>query len=324
MAKVDASNMLRVLASFPDQCEAALELGRNIKIKPPVNAVVVCGMGGSALGAEIVKSYLGERIPFFIVRDYVIPAWLNKNTLVFVISYSGNTEETLSCYAEAKKRQCTIVCITSGGKLRDLALRENVPVIEMPRGMMPRDSLGYQSIPMLNVLTNSGIIPATNELNSLARMLRQDVREKASQIAERMVNKIPLIYSSQRMMCYGKIWKAKINENAKVQVFANVFPELNHNEMVGFTNTLGEYYMVIIEDEGDHERVKKRMAITKEFMQERGISVLLLKVTGKNRLARIFSTILLGSFVGYYLALEYQIDPTPIIMVEEFKKRMRR
>ena len=323
MAKVDASNMLGVLAAFPQQCEEALALGTHIKIKPPINAVVVCGMGGSALGAEMVKSYLNDRIPFFIVRDYTIPAWLNKNTLVFIVSYSGNTEETLSCYAEARKRQCTIVCISSNGKLREFATRDSVPVIDIPRGIMPRDSLGYQSIPMLNVLMNSGIIPVSNELNSLVRILQQNVREKACELAERMANKIPLIYSSEKMACYAKIWKAKINENAKVQAFGNVFPEVNHNEMVGFTNTLGDYYMILIEDEEDHERVKKRMAITKEFMQERGIPVLLLKVTGKNRLARIFSTILLGSFVGYYLALEYQIDPTPITMVEDFKKKMR-
>lgn len=315
--------MLGVLAAFPQQCEEAIGLGTHIKVKPPVNAVVVCGMGGSALGAEILKSYLNEKIPFFIVRDYTIPTWLNKNTLVFIVSYSGNTEETLSCYTEAKRRECTVVCISSDGKLRDLAARDGTHTIDVPRGMMPRDSLGYQSIPVLNVLMNSGIISPTNELNSLVRIIKQDVRDKASQIAERMLNKIPIIYSSEKMACYAKIWKAKINENAKVQAFANVFPELNHNEMVGFTNTLGEYYMVIIEDEEDHERTKKRMQITKEFMQERGIPVMLLKVMGKNRLARIFSTIILGSFVGYYLALEYNIDPTPITMVEEFKKKMR-
>ncbi|MDO8642720.1 MAG: bifunctional phosphoglucose/phosphomannose isomerase [Candidatus Woesearchaeota archaeon] len=323
MAKVDVSNMLGVLNAFSQQCEDALALGTHIKIKPPINAIVVCGMGGSALGAEILKSYLNDKLPFFIVRDYTIPVWANKNTLMFMVSYSGNTEEVLSCYAEARKRQCTVVCIVSDGKLRELATRDSVPVIDVPRGMMPRDSLGFQSIPVLNVLIGSGMLPPANELNSLVRIMKQDVREKAVQIAERIANKIPIIYSSEKMACYAKIWKAKINENAKVQAFANVFPELNHNEMVGFTNTLGDYYMIIIEDAEDHERVKKRMQITKEFMQERGIPVLLLKVTGQNRLARIFSTIMLGSFVGYYLAMEYNVDPTPITMVEDFKKKMR-
>ncbi len=324
MARVDKSDMKRVLDGFYAQCEHALELGNHIKIVPPVNAIAVCGMGGSALGAEILQSYLQERLPFFIVRDYTIPPWFNKNTLVFVVSYSGNTEETLSMYKEVKQRGCRVVCLSSGGKLKELALREGVPHVELPGGIMPRDSLGYQTIPMLNVLMNSNIIPKTSELASLIRVLKKDHKEKARPLAERLINKVPMIYSSRKMACLAKIWKAKINENAKVQAFANEFPELNHNEMVGFTNPLTDYYIIIIEDVDDAPEIKKRMEITKQVMQSKGIPVLLLKVSGTSRLARIFSTALLGSYVGYYLALEYEIDPTPIKMVEDFKKKMRR
>jgi glucose/mannose-6-phosphate isomerase len=323
MTGIDKSDMKRVLAGFYQQCENAFSLGNHIKIVPPVNAIAVCAMGGSALGAEILQSYLNERLPFFIVRDYTIPAWFNKNTLVFIVSYSGNTEETLALYEEVKKRGCRVVCLSSGGKLKDIALREGTPYIELPTGMMPRDSLGYQTIPMLNVLINSKIIPKTNELNSLVRILKTDNREKAQTLAQRLINKIPIIYSSRKMSCLTKVWKAKINENAKVQAFANEFPELNHNEMVGFTNPVTDYYMIIIEDVDDHPRIKKRMEITKQVMQSYGIPVLMLRIKGENRLARIFSTVLLGSYVGYYLALEYEIDPTPIKMVEDFKKKMR-
>jgi glucose/mannose-6-phosphate isomerase len=120
----------------------------------------------------------------------------------------------------------------------------------------------------------------------------------------------------------AKVWKAKINENAKCPAFFNEFPELNHNEMVGFTRLNGNYYVIMMEDEEDHERIKRRMEVTKGLLQKQGCPVLLMKITGKDRLARIFSTVLLGSYVGYYLALEHGVDPTPVTMVEDLKKTL--
>lgn len=320
---IDKENMLGVLDRFWKQCEEASQLGLNIKIDPPVNALVVAGMGGSAIPGDVLRSYLGTRILVYSSRDYSLPEWANKNTLVFCISYSGNTEETLSAYKEARKKGCKLVCLSSGGKLAEYCMRDKVQHISVPSGIQPRDALGYQIIPLLNVLMTSKIIPKNADVTSMIAVLKQVNKEKASDIAKNLHNTVPIIYASSRMVTLAKTWKSKINENAKCQAFFNEFPEMNHNEMVGFTNLKGNFYVIMMEDEEDNERIKKRMEITKQLIQKQGCFVLLLKITGKNRLARIFSTILLGSYVGYYLALEYKVDPTPVVMVEELKKMLK-
>ncbi|MCX8147054.1 MAG: bifunctional phosphoglucose/phosphomannose isomerase [Candidatus Woesearchaeota archaeon] len=321
---IDKENMIKVLDNFWKQCEEASMLGNDIKVSFPINGIIFCGMGGSAIPGDIIKSYIELSYPVEIVRDYKIPAWADKNTLVFIASYSGNTEEALSCFKSAKAKGTKIVCITSGGKLKKFCEDSKTPLIIVPSGIQPRDAIGYQTLPLLNVLINSKIISSTakDDIKDMVGLLRKDIKEEAEALAKKLVNKIPLIYSSDRMVSVARAWKTKINENAKAQAFFNVFPEMNHNEMVGFTNLKADYYAIFIDDKDDHPRIKKRMEITKKLLNEKRCPVLILKLTGPNRLARIFSCILLGSYVGYYLALEYGTDPTPVKMVEDLKKEL--
>ncbi len=315
--------MIAVLDRFWKQCDEASTLGLSVKIDPPVNAIIIAGMGGSAIPGDVLRSYLGNKIMIHSCRDYSLPAWANKHTLVFCVSYSGNTEETLEVYREAKKRGCKLVCLSSDVKLADWSMRDNAPHIHVPTGIQPRDALGYQTIPLLNVLMMSKIIPKNADIASMISVLKAVDKGKAEEIARKLVDKVPIIYASSSMVALAKTWKSKINENAKCPAFFNEFPEMNHNEMVGFTHGKGNFYLILMEDEEDHARIKKRMEITKELIQKQGHPVLLMKITGKNRLARIFSTILLGSYVGYYLALEYKVDPSPVVMVEDLKKMLK-
>ncbi len=321
---VDKENLISVLDNFHAQCSRASSLGEDVKVAQPVDSIILCGMGGSALAGDIVKSCVNVRIPIVVNRDYSIPSFATKNSLVFILSYSGNTEESISCYKEAKKSYAKIVILSSNGKLADLALQDKTQCIRIPSGIQPRHALGYLTFSILNVLSNSKIIHKDDAaISSVVAALKKDYHETAKDLAQKLAGKIPIIYSSARLEVLARVWKANINENAKVQAFYNVFPELNHNEMVGFTNLKGNYYIIIIEDIGDSPRIKKRMEITKKLLQEKGCSVLILKLTGESLLARIFSSILLAAYTGYYLALEYKVDPTPVEMVEKFKKLLK-
>ena len=320
-SKIDKENMISVLDNFWKQCDDASRLGKNIVVGLPVNGIVICGMGGSAIPGDIIQSYIDVSYPIIVNRGYDIPRWVDKKTLVFVISYSGNTEESLSCFRQAKLKEAKIVGISSGGKLEKFCFQGSVPFIKVPSGIQPRDASGYLTLPLLNVLNSSRIINMpSDEYEGLMKSLAKDYHDKAEELAKKLVNKIPIIYASGRMACVARAWKTKINENAKVQAFWNEFPELNHNEMVGFTDLKGDFFVIMIEDEKDHPRVAKRMKITAGLLKSKGCHVLTMKVSGKNRLSNIFSTILMGSYVGYYLALEYGTDPSPVVLVENLKK----
>ncbi|MBI2147125.1 bifunctional phosphoglucose/phosphomannose isomerase [Candidatus Woesearchaeota archaeon] len=320
----DSMAMLGVLDFFHKQCEQAMALGKNIALQPPINAIIVGGVGGSALAGDILSCYLQHRVPFVVNRDYALPAWINKNTAVFIISYSGNTEETLSMYRHARKKECKIIILASGGQLIENAKRDKVPVIEVPMGLNPRDAIGYMAIPFINVLQQSGIVPYSKELPDLVRVLRQDTKAKAKEIAGKLVGKIPMFYSSASMSCVARAWKNKMNENAKIPAFWNELPEMNHNEINGFSHLLGEYFVIFISDQDDDQAIKTRMEATRKLLLGQGVQTLELRQSGDNRLARVFSSLLLGSYVSYFLALEYGIDPSPLPMVEKLKGMIRR
>ena len=321
---VDKENMKAVLDAFPQQCEQALKLGMGYKVKMPVSAIVFCGVGGSAIPGEVFQACFDLKIPIATHPDYGLPKWADSTTLVFAVSYSGNTEEALDACREATKRGCQVIGLSSGGKLREICNMAQIPHIAVPSGIQPRDAIGYMTIPLINVCIDNGILPNTlrHEIRELTAMLSQDYDTKAKTLAEKLVGKVPIIYTSRRMRVVARTWKKKLCENAKILSFANEFPELNHNEMVGYTAPKAEFFTIIIEDEADHPRIRKRMEITKKLIQSKGVPVFSMKLTGESTLAKIFSAILLGSYVGYELALRYGIDPSRVEMVENLKREM--
>jgi len=322
----DKENMLDVLVKFPEQCKKASILGKNIKINTP-DFIFVCGMGGSGISGDILKAYLGSMMkmpPVIVVKDYTLPYYATRNSLVFAVSYSGNTEETLSCFRSALAKQCNMIAISSGGKLKQLCAASAVPFIHIPEGLQPRNAFGYLFIPMLNVLATNNIMPSQQD--AISRMTlalnNKAIFEKAKELSEKLVNKIPIIYSSEKLSVVAYRWKCEFNENSKIMAFNHTFSELNHNEIVGYTNLKADFFVIMIEDESDIPKIKKRMDITKRLIIEKGVPCLTLKMTGNDLLTRIFNAMYLGDITSYFLAMKYGIDPTPVKIVEDLKKNL--
>jgi glucose/mannose-6-phosphate isomerase len=319
---IDKSNMKQVLLDFPKQCRDAMALAQGIKIQGNFNKILVCGMGGSGISGDLLKIYLSEsNLPIFVVKDYDIPNFIDENTLFFAMSYSGNTEETLSALTQAKNRGATIVAITSGGQLADLT----ETVIKIPSGLQPRNGIGYLFFPIIGVLYNSGIIEVKNtDLNEMLNIIK-DVdyfNEKGRDLALKIKDRMPIIYSSSKLAPVAYRFKCEINENAKYPSAYHVFPELCHNELVGFSGMERSKHMVVmIRDNSDHERIKKRMDICKNLFEDY-VDVEEITTLGDSMLARMFSAIYLGDWTSYHLAVWKREDPTPVYVIENLKKQL--
>ena len=333
--KIDKSQMRKVILDFPKQFEEALEFSKDIKIKGEFENIIVCGLGGSALPANLLICWLNDLIlksrlsipPIYTHRDYNLPSQTEKKSLVICVSYSGNTEETISALKTAVSRKLKITAITTGGKIANLCKENNISWIKIPvTGIQPRSATGYIFTSLVNLLVGAKIIPnKSKEILELTKKLKKLNQEKeAKKIAKKLVNKIPIVYTSNRFKSLARIWKIIFNENSKIPAFFNYFPELNHNEMVGFTQTKNNnnFHIIILRDNNDHKRNIKRMKLFASLMEAKGIKVDFIDIKKGSVLFKIFSTLLLGNWISYYLALEYKIDPSPVKIVEEFKKKM--
>lgn len=318
---IDSQNMMKVIKGFPAQCREALELAKGISVPEEIKNIVITGMGGSAMGGDLLKIYLSEsNIPVYVNRDYKMPNFVNEESLVFAVSYSGNTEETLSAHNDAKERNAKIIAITSGGKLAD----ECDKVIKIPQGLQPRAALGYLFFPMLGVLHNTGITRVKNsELNEMLEILKDADKfdEAGNDLAKKLKGKVPIIYASEALGPIAFRWKTQINENAKIPAFYNVFSEMNHNEIAGYKGMDRTYTAILIRDKNDNGRIKKRMDVCKEIMEER-VDVEEVHTEGNGLLARMFSIIYLGDFVSYHMALRIHVDPSPVEIIEAMKRKL--
>jgi glucose/mannose-6-phosphate isomerase len=319
---IDKSNLLEVLDSLPKQCKDALELPKGITAKGEVTSIVICGMGGSAIGGDLLKTYCSDtKLPVFVNRDYQVPKFVDNYTLVFVVSYSGNTEETLSAFHDAKNKGAQIIAVTSGGKLA----KEAGKVIKIPSGIQPRAALGYLFFPMLGVLYNSNLADVRNiELNEMIVLLnkKEEIKARAEQLAKKIQGKTPIIYSSELLKPVAYRWQTQINENAKYPAFHSSFSEMNHNEINAFRSMeRSKFLAILLRDEKDNAKIKRRMDVCRQIM-EKNIDVEEVKVKGLSLLARMFSTIYLGDYTSYYLALRERVDPTPVEVIEWLKKQL--
>lgn len=318
--------MRETIINFPKQFKKGFEAAEDIKIKGKFNKVLVCGMGGSAWPANILLACLPNlKTPLFIHRNYGLPEQADKKTLLIIASYSGNTEEPVSAFEEAVKRGLKIAVITKGGKLKDLAEKNKIPLVLLPdENIQPRSASGYLVSAMLKILSNSKIIKdKTEEVLETADNLKPLIfEEEAKQLALKLKNKIPIIYSSDNLKALARIWKIKFNENSKTMAFWNYFPELNHNEMSGLEKLNGNFHILILRDKNIHQRILKRMSLFSELAKEKGIPNDFLEISGKNIFEKIFSNLILSDWISYYLAKEYGFDPESIKLVEEFKKSL--
>lgn len=333
---IDQSNMRQVILDFPKQFRIGLEAAKNAKVpnvQHPISNIIIAGMGGSALPGDVFKmvnnDLLLTKLPIFIHRNYNLPSIADKNSLIVCISYSGNTEETISAFNEARKRKMNIAVIGSGGKLIEAAKKYNFPFAQITAGNQPRAALGYQFSALIKILSNFKLIKNLDkELLRLEKNLKpQELEKTGSSLAKKLKGRIPLVYSSEANECLARIWKIKFNENSKIPSFYNFFPELNHNEMSG----MGEceikewrnlFQVVILNNKKDHPRIIKRMEILSKIFQKKNIKVNFVEIEGKNIFEKFFNNNLIADWTSYYLAIFRGIDPTPIKLVEEFKKKM--
>lgn len=344
--KYDKSGMLGILESFAGQVARAKDIGFAFRapsvIKKNYKNIVFTGLGGSAIGADIIKSYIADeaRIPVFVNRNYLLPGFVNKDSLVIVSSYSGNTEETLSAYRDARKKRAAMVVVTSGGSIRQEASKDGVPFILIPPGLPPRCSLGYSFFPSLILLSKLNVIKdKTRDINETIKLLGSmarsglgfGVREdhnRAKSIARAIHLRFPVIYSAcDHFDSTAVRWRGQLAENSKTLASSHLFPEMCHNEIVGWENPgfmIKRSAVIILRDKGDLVRVSKRMDIVRDILVDNKVKVIEVRSAGKSLLARIFSLIYTGDFVSFYLAILNGCDPTPVERISYLKERLAR
>ncbi len=327
----DKQNMHKVIIDSPNQLKAGLDLANEIKVSGDFKNIIICGIGGSALPYNILTSVITTTIPVYIHRDYNLPEFADSLSLIICISYSGNTEEGLSSLQTAINKNLKVIAIASGGKFEELSKQNNIPFAKIPSGIQPRSATGYLFSSLIRILINCGLIKDISfEIMDLAEDLKDinlELEKEGKKLAKKIDKKIPIIYASNNFKSVARIWKIKFNENSKIPAFYNVFPELNHNEMVGFTGIkkLGakNFAIIILKDQADHERTQKRMKLTANLIKKYGVKTTeFVEIKNGSMMFKIFSTLLLGDWVSYYTALNQKIDPTPVDMVESFKKQM--
>jgi glucose/mannose-6-phosphate isomerase len=334
---LDISNFRQFILDTPSQFEVGFSLAKNIKVDGKYNSITISGMGGSALPANLIRTYchnlfnrnLDQKyFEIYVNRYYALPPEAkNTDTLNIIASYSGNTEETISAFEEVRKLNVPLIGISSGGELEKLCKEHNFPHIKLPipyPNYQPRMGTGYFFASILQVLINQNMIPdVTQEILDDAGKFSNSMsslEEKGKALAEKLKGKTPVIYSSPKYKSVAMIWKIKINENAKTPAFWNFFPELNHNEMVGFSNPQAKFFIVMLKDTDDNPKNLSRYQATSDLLKEKEIESEIIEMEGESVFSKMFLSITYADWTSYYLALTYGQDPTPVEMVEKLKE----
>ncbi len=334
--KIDIADMLSSILALPEHLVEGMESGSKVNIPyfRPEN-IVACGMGGSAIAGEIVGAWLSERlsIPFVTNRNYHIPSFVSKNTLVFALSYSGNTYETINMVKEAFDKGAKVIGISSGGKLRDIVEQRSGYFIEIPSGLQPRAALGYLVAAMGSTMKSLKIYDPDVEIMSTSASLKE-LRERltpseeyenneAKKIAAELVDTVPVIYSHGSFVSAANRWHTQINENSKMLAFYGSLTEMDHNEIVGW-NDSAEGFSVIFLRGNEDSTVSKVIDFTEKVIEKKGGKVVEVRAEGERSLERMFSLIYKGDFVSYYLAILRGMNPTPVDIITKLKEEVRR
>lgn len=337
--EVDRSNILKDLVNTPDYCRDAIELAKQVKVPEKVvpKNVVVVGMGGSAIGGEILHDWLRDTLPISIevCRDYTLPAYVNKDTLVFANSYSGNTEETLTAFLTALQRQCTVLTVTSGGQLEAFSKKLQIPYVKIPETLQPRAAIPYMFFPLPVFMQKLGILQKIeDELEEAVAALEVVCKanapnvptknNKAKQIATEIAETMPVVYGFRQYTSVAHRLKAQFNENSKVPCRADVFPELNHNETVGYEAEAfnKKQTVLLIRDAQEPKEIGNRIEITRDLVFSRANKVLEVRAEGKGKLAKMFTALCICDYVSVYLAVLRNKDPTPVNIIDKVKKEL--
>ena len=342
LTRLDPKGMLKLTNEFPNQCRRALEIAQGLRIEETptrADAFILTGLGGSAAGGDFVKALFDDMAgaPFIVNRDYHIPNWVGLGSVVFCASYSGNTEETLSAYADAKKSGARIVAVTSGGKLAELARADGHIVIQIPGGQPPRTALGFMLTPVMvacekmRVLKGLDYDAAFDLLEKCVTLWGSEAplaTNPAKQLAQNLQGKLPVLYGLGAWQgIVANRWKGQINENSKYLAISNVFPELNHNEILGWVEAenqgVDRYAVVLLEDGTESAKMKARAKVTLDLISDRA-DVYRVKAEGSTLLAKMLSLAFFGDYVSLYLAALNGVDPENIDWINKLKSELSR
>lgn len=341
LSAVDVSGMLGALERFPEQVREAVDIGQSEIALPSISGsrtIAVLGMGGSGISGDVVAALAAEsglRLPVITVKGYRLPAFIDSDSIVFAVSYSGNTEETLVGLQQALDRGAKVVAVSSGGELSKIAEKQDIPLFKIPGGMQPRASLGYLFVPMMCALEKMGLIDgAVAELKNADALLEQRRSEygvsaeldanPAKRLAKDLVGYMPVIYGAEGYLAVAASrWKAQFNEMAKVPSFSNYFPELNHNETVGWKNlqeVCQRCHIIVLGEPALDRRIEKRVKITLDLIQDSVGRTTRAYARGSNTTERLLDLVNFGDWTSVYLALALGEDPTPVTRIENLKK----
>ncbi len=303
--------------------------------KSKIKNIVLTGLGGSAIGGELLQNFLRSELkyPYQVVRNYGLPGYANEETLIIASSYSGNTEETLSCANEAVKRKCQVVCITTGGKLETFAKQHNLPVAKLLPGFQPRYALWINFFTLLKIIQSIKLIPEQDKIvEQTIQLLKSKGDEysqnsnKAFEFAEKLTGFIPVIYSaSDTTSAAGTRLKGQFNENSKIHAFYNFLPEQNHNEIIGWETFSEKQFnakVINILDDEYHPQIKKRFEIISDLISKAGAEVLTIKSNLHDFKLRLMDNIYFGDWVTYYLAIIRNQNPTSIKNINYLKEHL--
>jgi glucose/mannose-6-phosphate isomerase len=335
----DQSNYLDDLRGFPDQVREGVREGRETQLdRTDYDQILVCGMGGSGITGDLLSQFLfyQSTVPIQTNRFYRVPTWVDERTLVVVVSYSGNTEETLSACEDALRCDADCLAVTSNGELTEVAEREDFAHIEVPQGMQPRAAAAYLFVPLPFVLgpavgydvPDEGTVEtACNHLEDLVEQLDPGrLPNPALTMARQLEGRLPILYGSEEVTAVlAQRFKNQINENAKTFAVSNVLPEMNHNEVMAIDDlekTPEKYGVVFLRDRGEHARIQKRFTILEELLEDSVGYLGSVESRGRSLLARFLTLMLHTDYVSYYLALLNERDPTSIGYIDELKQRL--
>ena len=341
MYEIDKEDMYQSIWDFPDNIIDAIKLSEKIALKneyPLVDNVIIAGMGGSAIGGDVVYSLIKNeiRIPFIVNRGYDLPVWVNSSTFIICSSYSGNTEETISVLKKAKSLKAKVVGITTGGVVESLCKDYNFDFVNIPSGLQPRAALAFSFIPLLYILKKSRLITVEVKswLKSAASLIKSK-RENYSidnqnnpvyQLANKIYKKLPIIYADSESLGTVAIrLKGQICENSKILAYHSIYPEMNHNEIVGWENNqefLSNYYVLWLMDEDMNVRNKSRQSIISEILSDLNVSQQVISVDGDNFKERFLLLIHYGDWLSYWVAILHNTDPSPVKNIQILKDKL--
>jgi glucose/mannose-6-phosphate isomerase len=339
--KLDPEGMLARIKELPMQCREAWRAIMALELPADyaaIDKVVILGMGGSAIGGDLMKSLVASeaRVPVIIHRDYGLPACVDERTLLIASSYSGNTEETLSGFELALKTKAKKLAMTTGGKLEQMAAANRIPVFKIGYQAQPRAALGFSFIPALGVMQKLGFIAdktadvgeTVQVLESLAAILDEKSplsKNPAKQLAQRLCDCLPVIYGAGIAAEAAHRWKTQINENSKAWAFYEIFPELNHNATVGFplpAALVKKIRVIMLRSPLFNPRVKLRYEVTCELLKQAGVAYEFVDSEGASPLAQMVSLVSIGDYTSYYLAILYRVNPSPVKVISYLKDRL--